>query len=431
MSPSSESSVILTLTLTCLLLASVTCQSLRELGHIPAPHAAFASLVNMEDSKSVTARSTLVITGFNPIPLFHDTVYQVTEIGRHLDDLSNAPVTEVTRGVTWPNEARQVPDAVFGRTGLIAVAGGFLVPLKDHGSLTLFDLDLSPPAKHALTSSSGEDSKWFYHRVEWKDMNGDGLLDLLTCRARTHLLGSTEGQMVWFEHPQENALSHPWQSHVIADGPDVFFTVTSLPTSEGDKECIITAGFFSKSLNIYWTTSPQNRWDDVSMIQKRVIDNTIGDAFDVTVTDLNLDGTLDLMVTNNALTHASLFAYTVPADFRTGDFSRRVLSTGYTSRTSGTGHGAPGSALLVSPRTDVTAQKPYILVSGDDAGQAFLVQPSSNSTSDWSYQQSVFLDVGHGTVGGIAAGDVDGDGYNEVFVPAFNEGKVYVFTFKP
>ena len=38
--------------------------------------------------------------------------------------------------------------------------------------------------------------------------------------------------------------------------------------------------------------------------------------FDVTVTDLNLDGTLDLLVTNNALANASMFAYTVPDDFR-------------------------------------------------------------------------------------------------------------------
>lgn len=25
---------------------------------------------------------------------------------------------------------------------------------------------------------------WFYHRVLWKDADGDGLLDIFTCRAR-------------------------------------------------------------------------------------------------------------------------------------------------------------------------------------------------------------------------------------------------------
>ena len=76
-------------------------------------------------------------------------------------------------------------------------------------------------------------------------------------------------------------------------------------------------------------------------------------------------------------------------------------------------------------------RKPNILVSGDDDGQAYLVQPSSSDLSDWSYQQSVFLDVGTSTVGAIASADVDGDGYNEVFVPSFDEGLVYVFTFAP
>ena len=68
---------------------------------------------------------------------------------------------------------------------------------------------------------------------------------------------------------------------------------------------------------------------------------------------------------------------------------------------------------------------------GDDGGRAYLLQPSSNAGPDWSYQQSTILDVGTGTVGGIAARDVDDDGYSEVFMPSFNEGVVHVFTFNP
>ena len=48
----------------------------------------------------------------------------------------------------------------------------------------------------------------------------------------------------------------------------------------------------------------------------RVIDKTVGAVFDVTVADVNLDGTLDLLVTNNALKNASIFAFAVPRDFR-------------------------------------------------------------------------------------------------------------------
>ncbi|KAK7093644.1 uncharacterized protein [Littorina saxatilis] len=420
--------------LLCLAFAivSTSCQSLRQIGKISAPHAAFTSIVNKEHATGQSAKSTLIISGFNPIPLFHDTIYQVPEIGQHLSNLHSVHVTEVTRGVTWPNEVRKVPDNVFHKSSFVVAAGGFLVPTKDHGSLTLFDLDFSPPVKHALTDNSA-DAKWFYHRVEWKDMNGDGLLDAVTCRAQKHIFGSAQGQLVWFEHPKQNALSSTWNSHVIAaNGPDSFFIVTSLPTPHGKVDCIITAGYFSTSLNVYWSTQTQGRWDDASKIEKRVIDNTIGNVFDVSVVDLNQDGTLDLLVTNNALKDASLFAYTVPSDFRKDHFPRRTLATGFTSRTSGQGHGAPGSAVVVYPKSSHTAsQKPLILVSGDDDGQAYLIKPASNGVSDWSYQQSKFLDVGTGTVGGISCADVDGDGYNEVFVPAYTEGAVHVFTFKP
>jgi hypothetical protein len=46
-----------------------------------------------------------------------------------------------------------------------------------------------------------------------------------------------------------------------------------------------------------------------------VIDKTIGSVFDVTLTDLNIDGKPDLLVTNNGAS-GSLFAYEVPSDFR-------------------------------------------------------------------------------------------------------------------
>lgn len=83
--------------------------------------------------------------------------------------------------------APHAADEAFGKTTYAIAAGGFFVPLKDHGSLTLFDLALSPPTHHVLTDSNA--AKWFYHRVQWKDMNGDGLLDIVTCRAEKPIVG--------------------------------------------------------------------------------------------------------------------------------------------------------------------------------------------------------------------------------------------------
>ncbi|KAK7462027.1 hypothetical protein BaRGS_00038556 [Batillaria attramentaria] len=354
-----------------------TCQAqtLVEVGRITAPHAAYVALVENSNALDRMDKYTVMISGFNPLPFQHDCVYEVDGVGKNLRDNVSMSAREISRDITWPNEIDEVPEAVFDQSGLVSVAGGFLVPFKNHGSLTLFDMTVAPPVKHVLTDSTA--ASWFYHRVEWRDMNGDGLLDIVTCRAKSHLFGSTEGELVWFEHPQQGALTSTISQHLLDNKPR----------------------------------------------------QPLGQPCHVA--DLNGDGNLDLLVTNNALSHASLFAYTIPADFRSDSFPRRTLSTGYASRTSGQGRGAPGSPIIVYPETQVTTGKPWIILSGDDDGQAHLLKPASNDASDWSYQQTNFLDVGTGTVGGIAAGDMDGDGWTEVFVPSFDEGEVHVFSFRP
>ena len=46
-----------------------------------------------------------------------------------------------------------------------------------------------------------------------------------------------------------------------------------------------------------------------------MIDTTIGAVFEVQLTDINNDGKVDLLVTNNG-NNGSLFAYEIPQDFR-------------------------------------------------------------------------------------------------------------------
>ena len=68
-----------------------------------------------------------------------------------------------------------------------AAATGFLVPTKDKGAISVFDMSKTPPSgPHDITSTS---ETWFYHRVLWLDMNSDGRLDALTARADAPLFG--------------------------------------------------------------------------------------------------------------------------------------------------------------------------------------------------------------------------------------------------
>ncbi|OPL32889.1 hypothetical protein AM593_02650, partial [Mytilus galloprovincialis] len=169
-----------------------------------------------------------------------------------------------------------------------------------------------------------------------------------------------DSEMLWLENPGNYYT--PWRPTVIAHGPDIFVIGAVLNTTEGPRDCLIAAQFFTSSLTIYWVDTKIANWTDASKIKSRVIDNSIGNVFDVTVTDLNNDGKPDLLVTNNGEI-GSLYAYEVPTDFRSGDFKRHSIATGFKPGKSGTGKGAPGAAM-----------PPSILLSGDDDGKAYYLE---------------------------------------------------------
>ena len=83
-----------------------------------------------------------------------------------------------------------IPEQVLGsKVPYIAIPDGFLVPGKGHGSVTL--QPLYGGASHVISGTTGE---WFYHLVQWVDMDKDGTLDALTCKAQKPLLGKMSGR---------------------------------------------------------------------------------------------------------------------------------------------------------------------------------------------------------------------------------------------
>ncbi|XP_060080764.1 uncharacterized protein LOC132560132 [Ylistrum balloti] len=312
---------------------------------------------------------------------------------------------------------------------MVSVAGGFLVPFKTKGTITLFNTSGDTMKGPYEITTGHSDHDWFYHRVKWVDMNGDGAKDAVTCRAKTSVFGGSSGQLVWYEHPtlfRDNFL-YPWTVHVIGEDSDTFFDITSLSSPDGMLPCIITTGYFSNKLKIYWTTG--SNWSNLDMVHSRIIDSSIGHVFDVQVADLNDDGRVDLLVTANGISQTGLYIYEIPTDFRTGTFTRHVLKSDFHSHNILPGGGAPGSAQIIRSST-TSVGKPMILLSGDDDSRAYLFSPVNTSSSDWSYRMDIFLDMHSGTIGGIAYSDVDNDGFPELFVPAYSSNSVYVYTFK-
>ncbi len=80
--------------------------------------------------------------------------------------------------------------------------------------------------------------------------------------------------------------------------------------------------------------------------------------------------------------------------------------------------------------TQFVSGKPWIAVAGDASGKAHLLIPESNGPGDWNYREETLAAPG-GTVGQLAVGDVNGDDWAEVFVPAYDRDLILAYTFAP
>jgi hypothetical protein len=96
-------------------------------------------------------------------------------------------------------------------------------------------------------------------------------------------------------------------------------------------------------------------------------------------------------------------------------------------RESGFAQAAPGNAIAFQPKIGDTS-KPWIAVSGDGSQQAYIVQPVSEDPNNWEYKTFVIVDS-KGTVGQVVVGDVDNNGFSEIYLSIYDQGLVYGFTF--
>ena len=169
-------------------------------------------------------------------------------------------------------------------------------------------------------------SGYFYHAGEWIDINGDGRLDFLTARSNAQNGG---GQLVWFEHPVEGLNKLPWTEHVLTSGPDVMFDVQTKIKGYENSLVIFASEFFNKKLTVYeFGLGGANAG---KLVNSRIIDTQIDQAYSVKYLDINEDGKFELMVNNHETDNskAGLFLYDVPADLFQGTFSKRVIANGF------------------------------------------------------------------------------------------------------
>jgi len=369
---------------------------------------------------------SLLLNRFGAAPIFGKS--QVS-----LVNLTSGDVKDLATNIDWPNVATIIDEKTFGFKAAI-IGSGFLVPTHTNGGIWIVELDTEPkvltkgPVKITKDLKTWKpESGWFYHRGELIDMNGDGLLDIVTSRCAYSVVpwNKKEGKLVWLEHPTHGALDGtPWTEHAIADGPDFLFEPAPKAVS-GDEFGACAAEYVGERLTYVHGSEKLG-------YSTRVVDAELGHGFGCTWVDLNGDGKLDLLATNHLNQGGSVFAYTWDGDL--GDNSstvhKHVLATGFNAATTGAGQAAPGDAIPFFVETKNAHGKPLILVSADNGNYiCYLVPNAPNDPSDWTYTKKMIEFIGV-DVGRPAIADTDGDGYNEIFVPAYDAGQVLQYKVK-
>lgn len=384
----------------CLAALPAAATIVQVVGQIAAPHAAFVNVV----PSALHSGHELIVSRFGV--LGGDAIERLPLPTSIITNPGELRLKTVTSYVNWPNEATPVPEEIFG-ANYLAFGTGFLVPGRGTGDVLI--VHMYEPIQFVI---SRQKPGFFYHRIVWVDMNGDGRLDALTARARRKMLGGGEGELVWLEQPADDP-RQVWQEHVIAHGPDVHFVVSNLA---GDgSPVIIAAEFFAKRLTIYWRES--GKWC------VRVIDDKLGAAFDLALADLNLDGQQDLVVTNHeAGRGGAVYAYQIPWQYKTEKWRRHTLLANIEVQGREFNAAAPGSPMVWQTSY---GGKPRIIVAGDGSHKVHLLEPLSQAQDDWRYSEQILLHT-ESTIGTPWLGKLKENEAPYLFVPSYDEGKIYV-----
>lgn len=374
-----------------------------EINRLALPKVAFVSLVE----------KNLYLSTFDGNP-FGGKDYTFV-VPNFADQKSLTPI-KLSGEVVWPNLVQKADESIFGVKGVI-ISGGFLVPGKTNGGLWFSSMVNDQPGPHIeLFRGKG----YFYHQTEFFDVNGDGKLDILTCRAIKPMTGAAKGDLTWLEPLDRSKPLGKWKETIIGKGCDTFFKLEDV---DGDgKVDILAAEFWGQSLTLIQTAN--GRFDDVKQFTYTFIDKTIGGVFDVQFIDVNGDGKKDILVTDHLGNgKGGVYAYEVPANVK-DRWIRHDLSVGFQVLQTGIGQASPGSAQVFFP---VKGQgKPHIVVAGDGSQKAYVLVPNGTDAAGWNFTRTIIHDC-KCTVGGIAVAYTQGR--TNLYIPCYDNGYLVTYSY--
>jgi len=423
----------------------------------------------------------------SPIPLSPDLVARIfidEDASFDPDDVSSVkvltgqgPPTGPPKTV-WPNEALVAPDGVFPFEALVVAQGFLSAPFP--GRLTA--INVTGGEEYIIDQSVGLGNlSRAYHNSLFYDMDGDGLLDIISVRTGERVFPQpkppTAGELVWFKNPGLDNIQQNigWEENILVDGlgPDIDVKAYDLD-GDGVPEFIATHFFTGDKITIYGVGEFGKDWSSVVSgdVDIRSVDVSTdqGKPFGIEIVDLDGNGRVDILATNHQTDNCAfpadipgrVYAIIPPIDndalYDASQWTTRILLDDIYPQPSLPGARssrlAPGKAVTFYPskQAELENGRPWIVVGGDEAGKVWILRPSKYwGQSQWSYSIHIIFDINDfygsettqtylsdkplitiSTIGSIATrydrkGD---DGMTEIYIPVFEAQDIHVFSFR-
>ncbi|MCP4130842.1 MAG: VCBS repeat-containing protein [bacterium] len=378
----------------------------------------------------------IVVSSFGSKPLLKGSVVIYYNKGNNIYDADNWDkqyLFDTGENVCFPNKV-EVADVDSDGDKDIFVPSGFLAcdanPLSSgKWGLVWFEQTGSNWQRHDIVpygSKINGSDKLFFHRAELADIDEDGINDLITTGEIKSTGGTEYAETYWFKgntSPERFETTPRFISSGGGSLPDTFDV-----DNDGDLD-IVSAQYFAynednasfiwfeqKSLS-NWEKHIINREDAGPSIQLSLIPDLLGDGTTRLVGANHTNST-----SNPSWPHEAMYLYSIPAD-TSSYWPGSIISDEFQSRENPSMgvHGAPG----IFDWGDVDGDGDIdIAVSGDGDARIFVLEQAAPG----EFETKV-IDDGNVGQAGVAVGDLNNDGTDEIIVSTFDGGHVLLYNY--
>ena len=363
----------------------------------------------------------------------------------------------ITDQISWSNEQIFLPKftpgfelsfpSLVGISGRFPTAPRFAFPSVP-GKVYLINTTTLPGQIYNISPPETL-CEWYYQDFELVDINGDNKLDIVAVRIRDDVCSPLKqvppfplkAEFVALIQPEDLTV-FPWSLQILYNFENItnrgvvgFFKFVDIDSEIYGKTDhlvpeLIYSEFFGKGSFIYYVNKNETWLTPGKTVKRSIIENTLGEMYDILVTDVNGDGKNDFLTTTHIINNTNgVYAYDILGDFRLQD---NLTTIRYPLITNLPVYGRPATSARyragsLSILEKKNSKKPLIVVGTDGGGQLLLLSPKNNNNKSWEFDNEVLIEFECDILSALIY-DINHDGKKDISAPCLTRDAIFSFT---